>query len=80
MFRCVAYAENMREEWGRFAWAQGTIFHTIAFREVLLESFGYQCGYHAVVDRQDSICALLPLVIGRDLSLKRVGVSLPFVN
>ena len=80
MFRCVAYAENMREEWDRFAGAQGTMFHTIAFREVLLESFGYQCGYHAVVDRTESICALLPLVIGRDLSLKRVGVSLPFVN
>jgi len=80
MFRCVAFTDSRREEWDRFAQARGTIFHTTAFRQILIDSFGYQCGYHAVVDQQDSICALLPLVIGRNLSLKRVGVSLPFAN
>src|SRR5665647_2504686 len=80
MLRCVAYTDSMREAWDQYALAHGTIFHTIAFRRILLDSFGYQCGYHAMIDGQDRICALLPLVIGRNLGLKRVGVSLPFAN
>jgi len=80
MLRCVAYTDSMREAWDRYALGHGTIFHTIAFRQILLDSFGYQCGYHAMIDGQDRICALIPLVIGRNLGLKRVGVSLPFVN
>lgn len=80
MLRCVAYADFMQEEWDRFAQAHGTVFHTTAFRRILLESFHYQCDYHAMVDGQDRICALIPLVIGRNLGMKRVAVSLPFVN
>ncbi|WP_165452465.1 GNAT family N-acetyltransferase [Paenibacillus thalictri] len=80
MFSCVAYTEAMRDEWDRFASSKGTIFHTTAFRQVLLSSFGYKCLYHAVLDKQGRICAILPLVAGRNLGLKKAGVSLPFVN
>jgi serine/alanine adding enzyme len=80
MFRCVAYTEAMREAWDKLANARGTIFHTIAFRHILLESFGYTCGYHAVVDAKDQIRAVMPLIIGRNLGMKKAGVSLPFVN
>ncbi|WP_236288471.1 GNAT family N-acetyltransferase [Paenibacillus allorhizoplanae] len=52
----------------------------MSFRQILLETFGYQCLYHAVVDQSGQICALIPLASGRNLGLKRVGVSLPFVN
>ncbi len=80
MLRWVAYADFMQGEWDRFAQAHGTVFHTTAFRRILLESFHYQCGYHAMVDGNDRIRALIPLVIGRNLGMKRVAVSLPFVN
>jgi hypothetical protein len=32
------------------------------------------------MDENNRICALIPLVAGRNLGLKKVGVSLPFVN
>ncbi|KRE97051.1 hypothetical protein ASG89_29755 [Paenibacillus sp. Soil766] len=80
MYRCLPYTEDMKEGWDRLAWSQGTIFHTLSFRQILLETFRYQCLYHAVVDHNDQICALIPLTSGRNLGLKRVGVSLPFVN
>lgn len=80
MFRCVAYTEAMKDEWDAFAWSKGTVFHTLAFRQILTGSFGYTCIYQAVVDRDNRIRALIPLVAGRNLGLKKVGVSLPFVN
>ncbi|MBP2665838.1 MAG: FemAB superfamily protein [Firmicutes bacterium] len=80
MLRLVAYSEAMREEWDRFALSRGTVFHSGGFRQILLDSFGYRCAYHAVIDDQERICGLLPLVVGRNLSWSRVGVSLPFVN
>ena len=81
VLRCVPYAPGMQEAWDRFALSHGTIFHSTAFRRILLESFDYQCGYRAFVDEQSGeFKALLPLVMGRNLGLKRVAVSLPFVN
>lgn len=81
MLQCVPYAPDMQEAWDRFALSHGTVFHSTAFRRILLESFDYQCGYRAMVDDQSGeFRALLPLVIGRNLGLKRVAVSLPFVN
>lgn len=80
MYRCVAYTESMKEQWDRFAWSEGTVFHTLAFRSILLDSFGYKCAYHAVMDEHDQIQAMIPLVVGRNLSLKKAAVSLPFVN
>ena len=80
MLRCIAYQDSLRGEWDRLASARGSIFHTIAFRSILLDSFGYQCAYHAVVDEQKTMRAILPMVVGRNLSGKRVGVSLPFIN
>lgn len=70
----------MAEDWDRLAWSQGTVFHTVAFRSILLDTFGYQCHYHAVYDQDEKICALIPLVGGRNMGLKMAGISLPFVN
>lgn len=80
MLRCVPYSESMEKEWDRIASAYGTIYHTASFRQLLLRSFGYQCIYHAIVDEHDRIHALVPLVAGRNLGLKKAAVSLPFVN
>lgn len=80
MFRCVPVSPAMQPEWDRLALSYGTIFHTWAFRQVLLNSFNYQCGYHAVLDREDHLCALIPLILGRNLTLQQVGVAVPFVN
>jgi hypothetical protein len=70
----------MQQEWDQLAQKRGTIFHTTGFRQILLESFPYRCGYQALVDSTGKICGLFPLVIGRNLKLQTVGVSLPFVN
>jgi len=80
MFRCIAYKESLQEDWDRLALAHGSVFHTTAFRRILLTAFGYRCCYHAVVDEMNRICALLPLVAGRNLGLKQAGVALPFIN
>lgn len=80
MFRCVPYNESMRDEWDCFVLNRGTIFHTISFRQILLQTFGYTCCYHAIVDTKLRICAVIPLVTGRNIGLKQAGVSLPFVN
>jgi len=80
MFRCVAYTESMKDEWDQLARTRGTVFHTTAFRQILIGSFGYTCSYHAVLDEQGRVCGIIPLVIGRNLGLKKAAVSLPFVN
>lgn len=80
MLRLVPYTETMQAEWDAFALRHGSVFHTTGFRRILLESFPYTCAYRAVLDQQDRICGLLPLVTGRNLRLQRTGVALPFVN
>lgn len=80
MFTCVPYAEKYRDEWDKLALARATIYHTTAFRRILAETFGYTPADHAVVDSDGRIAALIPLVVGRSLTLRRAGVSLPFAN
>ena len=80
MLRLVPYQESLQREWDHLALRQGTVFHTTGFRRVLLESFPYQCGYQALVDQDDQLCGLLPLIVARGLNLRRTGVALPFVN
>lgn len=80
MFRCIAYTDAMKEQWDKLAWSKGTVFHTIAFRQILTGAFGYGCLYQAIVDKDERVRAIMPLVVGRNLGLKKVGVSLPFVN
>lgn len=80
MYRWVNYTESMQAEWDKLALAHGTVFHTTAFRRILLRAFGYRCRYHAVLDGDGRLCALVPLVEGRNLGLKKAAVALPFVN
>lgn len=80
MFSLIRYDESMKAGWDELALARGSVFHTTAFRQVLLDSFGYRCGYHAAVDGDGRIRAIVPLITGRSLSLRKVGVALPFVN
>ena len=79
-YRWIPYQESMQQEWDQLAQKKGTVFHTTGFRQILLESFPYRCGYQAFMDNTGKICGLLPLVIGRNLKLQKVGVSLPFAN
>jgi len=80
MYRAVAFDESLRREWDLFALSNGTVFHTSQFRDILLESFGYRCAYHAILDGDGKICALAPLVVSRNLGFRKAGVSLPFAN
>lgn len=80
MLQCVRYDDSLKNAWQDFAHAHASIFHSLEFRNVLLESFGYSCLYHLILDEQKNVCALLPLVSARNLGMKKVGVSLPFLN
>jgi hypothetical protein len=80
MFTCVPYTEALRSGWDELALARGTIYHTTAFRRILADAFGYTPADHAIVDEAGRIAAIVPLVIGRNLRLRRAGVSLPFAN
>ena len=80
MYCWVPFQESMQREWDQLAQKRGTVFHTSGFRQILLESFPYRCGYQALVDSTGKICGLFPLVMARNLKLQTVGVSLPFVN
>ena len=80
MIRLAAYHEAMHEEWDRLALSRGSVFHTTGFRRILLDSFGYQCSYQAIVDSTGRIGGLIPLITGRNLGLMRLAVSLPFAN
>lgn len=80
MFRCIDFSEVAAEEWDKVATSHGSIFHTSAFRRLLLETFEYECAYRAIVDEQQQIRALLPMIISRNLGLRRAAVALPFIN
>ncbi len=80
MLTCVPYTAALKKGWDELALARGTIFHTTAFRLILAESFGYTAADHAVLDADGRVAALIPLAIGRNLRLRRAGVSLPFAN
>ena len=80
MFRVIAWQDSLKPEWDDFARQHGSVYHSSGFRNVLLRSFGYRCAYHAMVDCENRICALLPLIVSRNLGFKTAGVSLPFVN
>jgi hypothetical protein len=78
--RLIDLERDREGEWQGFAAARGTVFHSLAWKRVLEESFGYTGRYLALVDGEDRIAGLLPLMVGRNLRLARVAVSLPFVN
>ncbi len=80
MLTCVPYTDALQDEWDELALARGTVYHTTAFRRILADAFGYTAADHAVLDAAGRIAALVPLVVGRNLRLRRVGVSLPFAN
>jgi serine/alanine adding enzyme len=81
MYRLVELSDASRSEWSAFAERHGTAFHALAWKDVLERSFGYR-GLYLILrdDRDGTIAALLPLMVGRNLRGRRVAVSLPFVN
>ena len=80
MLQCLPYTNDMQARWDHFAALHGGVFYTTAFRRILMEAFGYQCPYHAMVDEDGQLRALLPLAVGYNLGFKKVGVALPFIN
>jgi len=69
-----------KDAWDSFAREHGSFFSLIAWKELLEENFGYKSMYHLIFDSEGKIVGLMPLMEGRNLSLRKIGVSLPFVN
>lgn len=80
MYRLVEYKNEFKSRWNAFAKEKGTVFHRIEWKEVLEEVFGYRSHYFMVMDEAGEIMGLLPIIEGRDITMKKAGVSMPFVN
>lgn len=80
MYSLVVYKEEFRNQWEEFVRQYGTVFHSIAWKEILEETFGYKTHYVMVYDDDGLIKAVMPLAICRNLLFKKVGMALPFVN
>lgn len=80
MERLVDLTPDREAEWEAFADEHGGVFHSLGWKRALEETFGYASRYLLLLDRDDRLAGVLPLMIARNLRLARVGVSLPFVN
>ncbi len=80
MYKLIEYKEKNRKQWNQFAEENGTVFHRIEWKEILEKVFGYRGHYLMVMEEAGAIAALIPIMVGRDLLLKKAGISLPFVN
>lgn len=76
----VKFSQSQAPLWDDFARRYGSIFHTVAFKQLLQDCFGYECLYHYLADENGQIKALLPLISARNIMQSKVGVSLPFIN
>jgi FemAB-related protein (PEP-CTERM system-associated) len=80
MYRLIDLEPSREADWQAFADAHGGIFHSLAWKRILEETFGYASRYLMLVDRHERVAGLLPTMVSRNLQLARVAVSLPFVN
>lgn len=80
MYRLIEYKEEYRKQWNSFVNENGTVFHSLEWKEVLEDSFGYESCYYMVIDEEGVISGIIPMITGRDITLKKAGISLPFVN
>ena len=80
MYSLVVYKKEFKNQWENFVKQHGTVFHSIAWKEILEETFGFKTHYVMAFDEDGQVKSVMPLVIGRNLALKKVGMALPFVN
>lgn len=80
MYSFVEYRKEYRVQWNHFVKEHGNIFHTLEWKEVLEETFGYKTRYMMAMDDDGSLIGIVPLIICRDLKFKKIAVGLPFVN
>lgn len=80
MYKIIEYKNDYRDSWNAFAKEHGDIFHLIEWKEILEETFGYKSIYLMAVDMSNNLVGLIPILSGRNLLMKKAGISLPFVN
>ena len=81
MYTLIKYTDEYRLRWNTFVKANhGSVFHLIEWKEVLELAFGYKGMYLLAIENDGEIAGVVPLIAGRDLLMRKVGVSLPFVN
>lgn len=81
MYTLIEFTEEYRLRWNAFVKANhGSVFHLIEWKEILEKSFRYKGMYFLAVEPDGEIAGVVPIICGRDLLMRKVGVSLPFVN
>lgn len=80
MYSLVVYKKEFKNQWENFAKQHGTVFHSIAWKEILEETFGFKSHYVMAFDEDGMVKAIMPIATGRNLLLKKIGMALPFVN
>jgi FemAB-related protein (PEP-CTERM system-associated) len=80
MYRIIEYSDEYKDSWNKFVNEYGNIFHLIEWKEILEAAFGYRSLYLMAIDESDKIAGVIPMILCRNLLMKKAAVSLPFVN
>ena len=78
--RVASPAESdLVEEWDRYvtAHAEGTIFHTMAWRDAVQGAFGHEA-YYLIALRENYVVGVLPMVLVASRLAGRLLVSMPY--
>ncbi len=78
--RVVPPAESdLVEEWDRYvtAHAEGTIFHTMAWRDAVRDAFGHEA-FYLIALRENYVVGVLPMVLVASRLAGRLLVSMPY--
>ena len=81
MIQFLKQGNFFEQEWDEFIYnfSEGTLFHTIAWRNVVKETFGFQ-DYYLMLFIKDKIKAVLPLFLRRNLGGGKSLISIACGN
>ena len=72
-------ASNLVGKWDRYVTthAEGTIFHTMAWRDAVQDAFGHEA-YYVIALRENEVVGVLPMVLVASRLAGRLLVSVPY--
>jgi FemAB-related protein (PEP-CTERM system-associated) len=76
---CREFCASDRDRWDQFVLAHehGSPFHLVGWKITIEESFGYEAKY-LLVERGDTLCAIVPLFFVKNPIIGKVLLSSPF--
>lgn len=77
--RSLQNSQNEMDQWEQFvnAHPDGTLYHTLAWRDLIQQEYGFQPQYFTIGDREGNLCGIAPFFKIRNLTGTKLH-SLPF--